>query len=103
MSADLSSIAPLDVPSAGELPPPPAAPAPPTAPDPAAPDMAGGGGPQAAPSAFGGGAGKRVPSVTIARYDPRTGRYVGPDGKLYQQSDLVAPKAPKTWQDMLPT
>src|SRR6516165_5175147 len=103
MSADLPPIAPLDVPAAGELPPPPAAPAPPTPPDPASPDTAGGGGSQAAPSAFGGGAGKRVPSVTIARYDPRTGRYVGPDGKLYQQSDLVAPKAPKTWQDMLPT
>lgn len=94
MSADLSPIAPLDVPSAEELPAPPAAPAPPPS------DAAGGPGPQAAPSAFSAGVG---PSVTIARYDPHTGRYVGPDGKLYQQSDLVAPKAPKTWQDMLPT
>ncbi|OBI11902.1 MCE family protein [Mycobacterium sp. E2497] len=103
MSADLPPIAPLDVPAAGELPPPPAAPAVPTSPDAAPPDAAAGGGPQAAPSSFNGGAGKQRPSVTIARYDPRTGRYVGPDGKLYQQSDLVAPKAPKTWQDMLPT
>ncbi|WP_204801831.1 MCE family protein [Mycobacterium riyadhense] len=100
MSADLSPIAPLDVPSAAELPTPPAAPAPPTPPDAAPPGTAGGPGPQAAPSAFGPAAG---PSVTITRYDPHTGRYVGPDGKLYQQSDLVAPKAPKTWQDMLPT
>ena len=62
-----------------------------------------GGGPQAAPSSFGGKAGKPVPSVAIATYDPRTGRYVGPDGKLYQQSDLATSTAPKTWQDMLPT
>jgi phospholipid/cholesterol/gamma-HCH transport system substrate-binding protein len=103
MSAELSSIAPLDVPAAGELPPPPAAPAPPPPPDPAPPETADGGGPQAAPSSFGGGAGERVPSVAIARYDPRTGRYLGPDGKLYQQSDLATSTAPKTWQDMLPT
>jgi phospholipid/cholesterol/gamma-HCH transport system substrate-binding protein len=103
MSADLAPIAPLDVPSPGELPSPPAAPAPPPPPDPAPPDTASGGGPQAAPSSFGGGAKKRVPSVAIARYDPRTGRYVGSDGKLYQQSDLATSKAPKTWQDMLPT
>ena len=95
MSADLPPIAPLDVPSAAELPAPPAAPA--------QPDTAGGPGPQAAPSAFGGGPVERTPSVTIAQYDPHTGRYVGPDGKLYQQSDLVAPKAPKTWQEMFPT
>jgi phospholipid/cholesterol/gamma-HCH transport system substrate-binding protein len=103
MSAEILSLAPLDVPSAAELPAPPAAPALPTAPDAAPPDTAGGPGPHDAPSAFGGGAGERMPSVAIARYDPHTGRYVGPDGKLYQQSDLVAPKAPRTWQDMLPT
>jgi phospholipid/cholesterol/gamma-HCH transport system substrate-binding protein len=112
MSADLAAIAPLDVPAQGELPAPRTAPAPPTAPDPAAPpvpdpaapaapDTAGGGGPQAAPSSF--GAKGSSPSVTIARYDPRTGRYIGPDGKLYQQSDLVPSKAPKTWRDLLPT
>jgi virulence factor Mce-like protein len=104
MSAELSSIAPLDVPTAGELPPPPAAPAPPPPPTvDAPPDAADGGQPQAAPSSFGGGAGKRAPSVAIARYDPRTGRYVGPDGKLHQQSDLATSTAPKTWRDMLPT
>lgn len=118
MSADLPPIAPLDVPAAGELPSPPAAPAPPplaplVSPDPAPADSApagpapadatGGGGPQAAPSAFGANTSKPAPSVEVAKYDPRTGRYVGPDGKLYQQSDLVAPKAPKTWKDMLPT
>ncbi|BBY40986.1 mammalian cell entry protein [Mycobacterium mantenii] len=123
MSADLPPIAPLDVPVAGELPRPAAPPAPVFSPDPApgdsapaipapanpapanpAPaDTAGGGGPQAAPSSFGANASKPAPSVVVAKYDSRTGRYVGPDGKLYQQSDLVAPKAPKTWKDMLPT
>jgi phospholipid/cholesterol/gamma-HCH transport system substrate-binding protein len=99
MSADLASIAPLDVPSPGELPSPPAAPAPPAVPAP--PDQANGAGPQGAPSSF--GAKISGPSVGTAKYDPRTGRYVGPDGKLYQQSDLATSKAPKTWQDMLPT
>lgn len=102
MSAELPAIAPLDVPSPGELPTPPKAPPPPPPPaDPAAPDAGNGAGPQAAPSSF--GAKGSGPSVAIARYDPRTGRYVGPDGKLYQQSDLVTPTAPKTWRDMFPT
>jgi hypothetical protein len=99
MSADLAPVAPLDVPSAGELPSPAAVPSPPAAPAP--PDQANGVEPQAAPSSF--GAKISGPSVATAKYDPRTGRYVGPDGKLYQQSDLVTSKAPKTWQDMLPT
>jgi phospholipid/cholesterol/gamma-HCH transport system substrate-binding protein len=101
MSADLASIAPLDVPAPGQLPAPPAAPAPPPPPDPAPADQVNGVQPQAAPSSF--GAKISGPSVAIARYDPRTGRYVGSDGKLYQQSDLATSKAPKTWQDMLPT
>jgi phospholipid/cholesterol/gamma-HCH transport system substrate-binding protein len=42
------------------------------------------------------------PPVATAEYDPATGKYVGPDGKLYTQSDLAQP-APeeKTWQTML--
>jgi phospholipid/cholesterol/gamma-HCH transport system substrate-binding protein len=105
MSADLPPIAPLDVPSPGQLPPPPAAPAPPPPPPaaPAPPDQVGGGQPQVAPSSFGANAAKPAPSVVVAKYDPHTGRYVGPDGKLYQQSDLATSKAPKTWKDMLPT
>jgi phospholipid/cholesterol/gamma-HCH transport system substrate-binding protein len=93
-AADFPPIAPLDVPAPGELPPPPAV---------TPPDTVNGGRPQAAPSSFGAKASKSAPSVAVAHYDPRTGRYVGPDGKLYQQSDLVTPKAPKKWQDMLPT
>jgi phospholipid/cholesterol/gamma-HCH transport system substrate-binding protein len=104
MSADIPAFAPLDVAAPGELPaPPPAAPAPAPGPAPAPMDQVDGEQPQAAPSAFGANASKPVPSVVVAKYDPRTGRYVGPDGKLYQQSDLVAAKAPKTWKDMLPS
>lgn len=62
------------------------------------------GGPQAAPSSFGGNKARESgpgPSVAIAHYDPQTGRYVAPDGQTYRQSNLV--RAPKTWEDMLPT
>ena len=103
MSNDFAPIAPLDVPSPGELPVPPTAPAPPPPSDPATPDPFNGGGPRAAPSSFGGGGADPGPSVAFARYDPRTGRYVGPDGKLYQQSDLATSSAPKKWQDLFPT
>ena len=42
--------------------------------------MIDGGRPQAAPSSFGGKATKPIPSVAVAPYDPRTGRYVAPTG-----------------------
>jgi phospholipid/cholesterol/gamma-HCH transport system substrate-binding protein len=42
------------------------------------------------------------PPIAAAEYDPATGTYVGPDGKVYTQSNL-AKEAPKeqTWQTML--
>ena len=42
------------------------------------------------------------PPLAVAEYDPATGSYVGPDGKVYTQSDL-AQNAPseRTWEDML--
>jgi phospholipid/cholesterol/gamma-HCH transport system substrate-binding protein len=42
------------------------------------------------------------PPVAIAQYDPATGRYVGPDGKVYTQADLnqTVPQD-KSWQSML--
>lgn len=40
--------------------------------------------------------------IGAAEYDPRTGNYVGPDGKLYRQGDLAAPAAGQ-WQNLLPT
>lgn len=57
--------------------------------------------PSAAPSAFtrhGSG-----PSVAIATYDPRTGRYAAPDGTVYRQSDLATPTATRSWKDLFPT
>jgi len=113
-SADLPPIAPLDVPAPGEMPPsapavhaPPAAPAPAAGPPPAAapvpPGQVKSGGPTTAPSSFDGKTAKPVPSVATADYDPATGRYLGPDGKLYQQSDLVTSPVRKKWQDMLPS
>lgn len=41
------------------------------------------------------------PSVGIATYDPGTGNYLGSDGHLYQQRDLVAPP-PEVWTDLFP-
>ncbi|OLP02321.1 mammalian cell entry protein [Mycolicibacterium porcinum] len=55
--------------------------------------------PGAAPSAFDGGG--KGPSVAFAKYNPRTGEYMGSDGNLYKQTDLVS--TPKTWQDLMPT
>ena len=78
--AGVAPIAPIDVPEPGPQ----------------------GGGPQAAPSSFGGNSFRRSaagPSLAVVHYDPRTGRYAAPDGQTYRQSDLVSP--PKTWQDML--
>ena len=100
-AADFPPIAPLDVPAQGELPPPQAAPSPPVGPPP--PDTVNGAQPQAHPSSFGAKASRPAPSVAVAPYDPRTGRYVAPDGKLYQQSDLATSTAPKKWQDLFPT
>ena len=42
------------------------------------------------------------PPIAAAQYDPATGTYIGPDGRVYRQSDLArdAPQNP-TWQSML--
>jgi phospholipid/cholesterol/gamma-HCH transport system substrate-binding protein len=95
---EVSPIAPIDVPS-GPGGPPAGAPANPIVP------QAGvaGGAPSVAPSAFGRDALQPGPSVAITQYDPRTGSYVGSDGKVYRQSDLVVAKAPTTWKDMFTT
>ena len=88
------SIAPLDVPAPPAMQRPPAPQKPPLVID--------GGRPQAAPSSFDAKATRPTPSVAVASYDPRTGSYLTPDGKFYQQSDLATSTAPKKWQDLLP-
>ncbi len=55
-----------------------------------------------APSAFSPN-GSDGPSVAVATYDPRTGRYATPDGKVYRQTDLVPRTGDQTWQDLFTT
>jgi phospholipid/cholesterol/gamma-HCH transport system substrate-binding protein len=57
-------------------------------------------GPTAAPSSFAGNKSGASPSVAVAGYNPRTGAYMGSDGHLYHQSNLVA-AAPKAWRDLV--
>lgn len=43
-----------------------------------------------------------VPALAIAQYDPATGSYIGPDGKVYTQGDLANDqRKDNTWQGML--
>ena len=42
------------------------------------------------------------PPIAAAEYDPATGTYVGPDGRVYTQSNLAANRPEEqTWQSML--
>ena len=43
------------------------------------------------------------PSVAVVPYDPGTGKYMTPDGRYEQQTNLIAGGAPKSWQDLMPT
>ena len=121
-------LSPLQAPLATVLPPPPPAgnsngqPIPPVAPPPgpapvatseapppaapvpgAAAQAPGDAALPVAPSAFGATKPHAGPTVAVAQYNPRTGEYVGSDGKLYKMTNLVA-DAPlvKTWKDLLP-
>jgi phospholipid/cholesterol/gamma-HCH transport system substrate-binding protein len=67
---------------------PPAAPAPPL--EPPAPQQT----PPSSPAPA------QAP-LPVAEYDPATGTYTGPDGRLYTQSDLAHPSKEQTWQSML--
>jgi len=42
-----------------------------------------------------------APAMAITQYDPATGSYVAPDGRVYTQADLVNNPEGKTWQSML--
>jgi phospholipid/cholesterol/gamma-HCH transport system substrate-binding protein len=88
--------APL-APAAGDVPPMPQGPLP--GPVPAPPTD--GGAVPAAPSAFS-GKGSGGPSVAITTYDPRTGRYVTPDGQVQQLTNVGSSAEPKSWKDLLP-
>jgi phospholipid/cholesterol/gamma-HCH transport system substrate-binding protein len=53
---------------------------------------------QAAPSAA---PTPRPPPVAVIEYDPATGTYLAPDGRVYTQADLANPAPQQTWQSML--
>ena len=42
-----------------------------------------------------------MPPVAAAQYDPATGTYLGPDGKVYTQANLTRDSEKQTWQSML--
>lgn len=41
------------------------------------------------------------PAALVVPYDPTTGSYVGPDGKVYTQTNLAQDAKEQTWQSML--
>jgi virulence factor Mce-like protein len=73
--------------------PAPAAGPPPDDPTPDAP-------PGVAPSGY--GFSDSGPSVAVLPYEPRTGKYMTPDGRFEQQTNLVR-GAPRSWTDLMPT
>ena len=85
-------------PAAGEVPPIPHGPVPGPV---EAPPTEGGAVP-AAPSAFSGRDSGGGPSVAVTTYDPRTGRYITPDGQVQQLTTTASGAAPKSWKDLLP-
>jgi virulence factor Mce-like protein len=91
-----NSINGQPIPAAGPLP----GPAPEVAP--AVTGPVDGAAPQAAPASFGTKPGSG-PSVAVAEYNPRTGEYMGSNGKLYTVTNLVAgAPLPKSWKDLMP-
>jgi phospholipid/cholesterol/gamma-HCH transport system substrate-binding protein len=57
--------------------------------------------PPAAPAAADAGSGSAPPPIAFAEYDPATGTYVGPDGRVYTQANLALDRPEQTWQSML--
>jgi phospholipid/cholesterol/gamma-HCH transport system substrate-binding protein len=76
-------------PEPGPTPPPPQAAVPPDA-------------PVVAPQGYSGHSGfDRNAPVAFARYDPGTGKYMAPDGRVYEQRNLVATGHPQTREDLI--
>lgn len=71
------------------------------APTPVEPPSMPGAEPNVAPSSFSTNGSAAGPVVATVQYDPRTGKYLGPDGQTYRQSDLAGPAGGETWQDLL--
>ena len=45
--------------------------------------------------------GAASPSVAVTTYDPRTGRYLTPDGVVHEQSNLVTGQQSSSWKDLV--
>jgi phospholipid/cholesterol/gamma-HCH transport system substrate-binding protein len=88
-----SAPAEVSPPAPTETPPPPPAPIPPPDGDAAIP--------AAAPSSFSANRSGGGPAVTVAQYDPRTGKYMDSGGQLYRQSNLADTGTPKAWTDLV--
>jgi virulence factor Mce-like protein len=54
-----------------------------------------------APAAGFSGAVAPADAAATAMYNPRTGEYIGTDGRVYRQADLVPLTAHKTWKDLV--
>jgi virulence factor Mce-like protein len=116
LEAPLATVMPAPPPEGNSLngqpiPPlgPPPGPAPDSAPAAAPPPAgdaavppAGDGALPVAPSSFGSTKPGGRPAVAVAQYNPRTGEYMGSDGKLYKVTNLAADvPLQKTWKDLL--
>jgi phospholipid/cholesterol/gamma-HCH transport system substrate-binding protein len=116
LEAPLATVMPAPPPEGNSLngqpiPPlgPPPGPAPESAPAAAPPPAgdaavppAGDGALPVAPSSFGSAKPGGRPAVAVAQYNPRTGEYMGSDGKLYKVTNLAADvPLQKTWKDLL--
>lgn len=80
----VAPIAPIDVPDV-----------------PAAPTSPGTTRPQAAPSSFDGKNLQPGPSIATASYNPQTGAFMAPDGRMYHQSELAKSSATRAWTDLV--
>jgi hypothetical protein len=66
------------------------------------PPPPGGGALPVAPSSFGAEKPDGQITAAVAQYNPRTGEYVGSDGKLYKVTNLAkGTPMNKTWKDLL--
>ena len=39
--------------------------------------------------------------MAFARYDPGSGKYMAPDGQVYEQRDLVTAGRAQTWRELI--
>jgi phospholipid/cholesterol/gamma-HCH transport system substrate-binding protein len=92
---------PEGTPPPPEVPPVGPAPVESTPTDAAPPPASAAGAPSVAPGSYRGNGSQAGPSVAVVHYNSQTGAYMGPDGHMYRQTDLVTSSAPKSWTDLV--